>query len=94
VGTVVGEKLWSLTHNHQVLVVTHLPQLAGYADRHYHVRKQATDTSTQTQVVVLESDAERIHELSEMLGASGEGSKQSAREILDEARTYKGVHSN
>ncbi len=94
VGTIVGEKLWSLTHNHQVLVVTHLPQLAGYADRHYHVRKQATDTSTQTQVVVLESDDERIHELSEMLGASGEGSRQSAREILDEARTYKGVHSN
>lgn len=91
VGTIVGEKLWSLTHNHQVLVVTHLPQLAGYADRHYHVRKQATDSATSTQVVVLESDAERINELSEMLGASGEGSKQSAREILDEARTYKGV---
>lgn len=90
IGTVVGEKLWSLTTGHQVLVVTHLPQLAGYADRHYHVRKKATQSSTSTQVIVLDNDEDRVSELSEMLGASGEGSMQSAREILAEARAFKG----
>ena len=39
VGSVVGEKLWGLTGMHQVMVVTHLAQLAGYADRHYSVQK-------------------------------------------------------
>jgi DNA repair protein RecN (Recombination protein N) len=90
IGTVVGEKLWSLTGGHQVMVVTHLPQLAGYADQHYHVVKRSSQTSTATQVIVLDSDEARVQELSEMLGASGEGSVQSAREILAEARTYKG----
>ncbi|HRL13263.1 MAG TPA: DNA repair protein RecN [Aggregatilineales bacterium] len=94
IGTVVGEKLWSLTNGHQVMVVTHLPQLAGYADQHYHVVKRSSQTSTATQVVVLDSDEARVQELSEMLGASGEGSMQSAREILAEARTYKGLQAH
>jgi DNA repair protein RecN (Recombination protein N) len=74
VGAVVGEKLWALSKNHQVLVVTHLPQLAGFADNHYIVRKTSTRDTTTTEVVVLH----------------GEGGQQSAREILDEARARKG----
>lgn len=89
VGSVVGEKLWELTHGHQVLVVTHLPQLAGYADRHFHVRKKVVKDRTATEVIVLDDDAARVRELADMLGATGEGSIQSAQEILDEARKKK-----
>lgn len=89
VGSVVGEKLWELTHGHQVLVVTHLPQLAGYADKHFHVRKKVVKDRTSTEVLTLDEDIARVRELAEMLGATGEGSKQSAQEILDEARNKK-----
>lgn len=88
VGTVVGEKLWELAGTHQVLVVTHLPQLAGYADKHYRVKKSIRNNHTQTIVSALNDD-ERVEELSDMLGATGEGSKQSALEILQEARGKK-----
>ena len=91
VGSVVGEKLWSLTTSHQVLVVTHLPQLAGFADKHFHVKKFAGNDRTVTQVAWLDDDAQRITELADMLGATGEGGKQSAQEILIEARTKKGT---
>lgn len=90
VGTVVGEKLWELSDGHQVLVVTHMAQIAGYADKHFHVRKTVVKDRTATQVMALERDDQRIQELSDMLGATGEGSIQSAQEILDEARARKG----
>lgn len=90
VGSVVGEKLWSLTDAHQVLVVTHLPQLAGFADNHFHVMKSATDTRTTTIVKLLGDDNARVTELSDMLGATGTSGQQSARELLAEARARKG----
>lgn len=90
IGTVVGEKLWTLTNGHQVLVVTHLPQLAGFADRHYHVKKVvASGNRTATQVTALDDENARVSELAEMLGAVGESGKQSARDILSEARAKK-----
>ncbi len=88
IGSVVGEKLWGLTHGHQVLVVTHMPQLAGYADRHFRVQKQVKGDRTSTIVIPLEDEA-RVQELSDMLGATGEGSRQSALEIIHEARAKK-----
>jgi DNA repair protein RecN (Recombination protein N) len=90
IGGVVGAKLWELANGHQVMVVTHLPQLAGYADRHYHVRKTIEGKRTRTEVISL-NDEQRIDELAAMLGATGEGSRQSAVEILDVARAKKGV---
>ncbi|PJF22976.1 MAG: DNA repair protein RecN [Phototrophicales bacterium] len=92
IGSVVGEKLWELANTHQVLVVTHLPQLAGYADTHFRVQKTIRGNQTITQVTALNDD-ERVQELSDMLGATGEGSKQSAIEILNEARAKKQVTS-
>lgn len=91
IGSVVGEKLWSLTKGHQVMVVTHLPQLAGFADRHYHVKKTTTATRTSTVVTPLDDLDARVTELAEMLGAFGESGKQSARELIDEALTRKGT---
>jgi DNA repair protein RecN (Recombination protein N) len=89
VGSVVGEKLWELSAAHQVMVVTHMPQLAGYADRHYQVRKAISGSRTYTEVVPLDDEAQRVDELAAMLGATGEGSRQSALEILDVARARK-----
>lgn len=89
IGSVVGEKLWALSLGHQVMAVTHLPQLASYGDKHYHVRKRVADRRTHTEVLPLEADDARIEELAAMLGALGETGKESAREILDAARTHK-----
>lgn len=94
VGSVVGEKLWGLTGGHQVLVVTHLAQLAGYADRHYRVIKRVDGGRTHTEIIPLSEETQRVEELAAMLGTVNESGFQSARELLIEALTYKrgGAH--
>lgn len=92
VGSVVGEKLWSLASNHQVLCVTHLAQLAGYGDKHYHVTKQVNGGRTSTKVKALDDEATRIEELAAMLGAEGESGRMSAQGILLQAQDYKEEH--
>jgi DNA repair protein RecN (Recombination protein N) len=90
IGGVVGQKLWRLAHegDHQVLCVTHLPQIAGYAEVHYHVTKQVNQGRTKTNVRVLQNE-EQISELAQMLGILSDSTRQSAREILDEAALAK-----
>ena len=90
VGAVVGEKLWSLSIDHQVLCVTHLPQLASYADDHFQAQKELSGDHAATEVRPLADDGERIGELAAMLGTSGAAGLQSAREILAGARGRKG----
>lgn len=89
IGAVVGEKLWSLTQGHQVLCVTHLPQLAAFGDKHYKVHKESRDQRTLTHVDVLDEEDRRVSELAAMLGALGESGQQSARELLRDARQRK-----
>ncbi|NPV57299.1 MAG: DNA repair protein RecN, partial [Anaerolineae bacterium] len=67
VGMVVGEKLWQLGRQHQVLVVTHLPQLAAFGGQHYGVQKQLEGGRTSTRVYLLDGQA-RLDELAAMLG--------------------------
>ena len=86
VGSVVGEKLWQLGRNHQVLCVTHLPQLAAFGDQHYSVRKEVDGGRTTTQVTVLSGEPRRV-ELAQMLGAVTEANLNSARETLESAQT-------
>ncbi len=90
VGSVVGRKLLGLSDkaNHQVLCITHLPQIAGYADLHYHVRKHVEGNRTQTLVEQLQNEA-RVDELAQMLGNLSESTRQSAREILEEASAHQ-----
>ncbi len=88
-GAVVGEKLWSLSGGHQVLCVTHLPQLAAYADVHFRAEKGLTDAHTATDVRALVNEDERVSELAAMLGAGGAAGRQSAREMLAAARGRK-----
>jgi DNA repair protein RecN (Recombination protein N) len=89
VGSVVGEKLWQLTGEHQVLVVTHLAQLAGYADRHYRVEKLIENQATRTRILPLDGDAARAEELAAMLGTTNDTGYQSAVELLTTAARYK-----
>jgi DNA repair protein RecN (Recombination protein N) len=81
VGMVVGEKLWNLSRQHQVMCITHLPQLAAYGDQHYRVAKTLQDGRTQVEVLHLVAE-ERRDELAQMLGPVSEGTLQSADEIL------------
>jgi DNA repair protein RecN (Recombination protein N) len=81
VGTVVGEKLSSLARQHQVLCITHLPQLAVFGEQHFHVEKQVQAGRTTTQINQLEGEA-RLEELAQMLGGKSEGTLQSARELV------------
>ena len=53
VGAVVGEKLWALTRAHQVLCITHLPQLASFGDSHYKVEKVGAGKSHRHQRTAL-----------------------------------------
>ena len=81
VGAVVGEKLWRLGREHQVLCITHLAQLAGFGEKHIKVEKELKEGRTTTVVKVMENRA-RIEELAQMLGELSEGTLQSATEIL------------
>ena len=90
IGAVVGEKLWSLSTEHQVLCVTHLPQLASYADVHFQAQKDLVVEHAATLVHRLTDDNARISELAAMLGTSGAAGMESARELLAAARGRKG----
>jgi len=89
VGAVVGEKLWRLGRQHQVLCITHLAQLAGFGEKHIKVEKAIRDGRTTTVVNVVENRA-RIMELAQMLGELSEGTVKSAQEILQGVRRITG----
>ena len=67
VAETVGERLKRIAKGHQVFCITHLPQIAGYADSHYFVEKKAEGSRTITKVVKLKEDG-RVKELARMLG--------------------------
>ncbi|MBM4423205.1 MAG: DNA repair protein RecN [Chloroflexi bacterium] len=81
VGAVVGRKLWGLSASHQVLCITHLPQLAGFGDAHFKVEKAVDGDRTTTQVYPLDGES-RIEEITQMLGTEGKATRQSAMELL------------
>jgi DNA repair protein RecN (Recombination protein N) len=85
VGMVVGEKLWQLGRRHEVLCVTHLPQLAAFGDQHFRVLKQVEGGRTLTHVEQL-SDNNRLEELAQMLGNVSEANRVAANETLNLAR--------
>ena len=89
VGFVVGQKLWQLGRNHQVMCVTHLSQLAAFGDQHYKVRKLVTGDRTTTEVEELE-DTGRIVELAQMNGSMSESNLNAAQEALTRASELQG----
>jgi DNA repair protein RecN (Recombination protein N) len=86
-GTALGKALAELARHHQVICVTHLPQIASYADRHWAVRKQVERGRSRTTITLLD-DEHRIEELAAMLRgeSAAEGTRQEAVAMLREAR--------
>ncbi len=88
VGGTVGEKLWGLGRRHQVMVITHLPQLAAFGDQHFQVQKIVEKNRTLTRVTRLSGEP-RTLELAQMLGEVTEGTLRSAHDILQSAQVHK-----
>ena len=89
-GQVVGETLWSLTKNHQVIVITHLPQIAAFGDLHFQIAKSERDGRVVSTINILD-DSTRKRELAAMLDGTPvtESSLQSAAEMLQRAVASK-----
>lgn len=81
---IVGEKITKISRNHQVICITHLPQIAALADSHYLINKKITDDKSITKIIKLNYD-ERVEELSRLLGGVNltETTKQHAREMIE-----------
>lgn len=82
-GKVVGEKLKEISGERQVLLITHLPQIASFADRHFKVSKAVRQGRTVAEYKMVEAD-ERVQELSQMLSGKAESeiSRKHAKEML------------
>jgi DNA repair protein RecN (Recombination protein N) len=78
----VGRSLWQLARSHQVICVTHLPQIAAYADAHLRITKGLRGERTVTEIEQLNDDA-RLAELAQMLGGSAveDGARAAATEL-------------
>ncbi len=88
IGSVLGHKLWGLSRSHQVICVTHLPQIGCYADHHVKVAKLASYDRATTSVEVVAGET-RVMELSQMLGSDSEVSRSNAIEMLEQAMKWK-----
>jgi DNA repair protein RecN (Recombination protein N) len=86
VAVAVGARLARLAVRHQVLCVTHLPQVAAHASAHFRVQKRVTAGRTHTEIEALVGDA-RVEELARMLGGrkTTTASRENAAELLAEA---------
>ncbi len=83
IARVVGNELRDLGHHHQLISITHLPQIASLADSHYRVEKHFINDRTVTRVKRLDED-ERVMEIATLIGdgAPGEATRQAAKELL------------
>jgi DNA repair protein RecN (Recombination protein N) len=83
----VGQKLQNLSQTHQVLCITHLPQIAAFAETHFKVIKETRNNRTQTQIRPLQKE-DRVEEMARMLeGATATSKTQSvARDMLRRAK--------
>lgn len=83
----IGLRLRRAAASNQVLCITHLPQIAAYADAHFRVHKQVLDGRTVTRVERLDDDA-RVEELARMLGGKKvtRSAREHARELIEQAR--------
>jgi len=87
-GEVVGKKLSALSKEHQVICITHLPQVAAFADVHFTVRKDVLQNSTSGTITEL-ADQDKLEEISAMLGSMSNPTLESAGELLEKAKRWK-----
>jgi DNA repair protein RecN (Recombination protein N) len=84
VAEVVGRKLAALAKHHQIICITHLPQIAKFGDHHFSISKHVSEGRTKTSINCL-SDSERINEIARMLGG-----EKITKATLDHAREMLG----
>ncbi len=86
----VSEQLDTVAHAHQVICITHLPQIAAMADRHFCIEKSSTQDNTITDIRVME-DEESLGELARLLGSDAltEAALSNAREMRAQAMEHK-----
>ena len=86
--SIVGEKLYRMANNHQIICITHLPQIAVYADHHYVLEKSSDDETTYTTIKKVIDD-DRVQEIARLLGGKTvtETTLKSATELINMART-------
>jgi DNA repair protein RecN (Recombination protein N) len=89
-GEIIGMKLWRLARNHQVVCVTHLPQIAAFADAHYSVSKLTSGERTTSSIKSLDGES-RLWELAEMIGGPRytASALNAARELMNKADDWK-----
>lgn len=90
-GDVLGQKLAALGKSHQVLCVTHLPQVASYAAYQWTIRKESTTKRTATTITQLITDESRVEELALMLRGESrsETTRKEAAEMLKAAEMQR-----
>lgn len=88
----VSEKLAALSSGHQIICITHLPQIAAMADHHYRIAKQAVDKATVTGITEL-TESESVEELARLLGGEEltDAVRENAKELLLTAAKKKAV---
>ena len=89
-GQVVGEKLWGISDQHQVICITHLAQVAAFGDAHYAIAKSFSADRTRTTIQRL-TDEQRVEELAAMLDGIpvSEHSRRSAQDMIERALAFK-----
>ncbi len=82
--SIVGKKLKEISSDHQILCITHLPQIAACGDHNYKIYKDSTDTSTFTHVECL-NESEKINEIARLLGGTSitESTIKTAKELIE-----------
>lgn len=87
---VVAKQMWDLSKRHQILAITHLPQIASMADSNYLIEKKHRNSVVYTSFKKLDED-ERISELARMLGGITitQNTKIHASEMFSQAKNYK-----
>ena len=84
----VAQKLYNISRTKQVIAVTHLPQLASFADHHYLISKSTVGDKTRTDLLLLSHEA-RVAEVARLAGSTGEAGKAHAVSLIGEADRYK-----
>lgn len=85
---VVGSKLWGLTDGHQVICITHLPQVASFADHHLRIVKLTSGDRAGVRIEALD-DAGKRTEIADMMGGASRATEQGAAELLSRADAWK-----
>ena len=89
IGVEVGKKIVSISRYNQVICITHLAQIAAFADNNYLIEK-TTDNNYTTSSIKLLNDTDKVKEIARMLGLNSSASAiNSASELIDNANTYK-----